>query len=654
MASQAIIDALTKQILAQGTKGWSGEGFGSAEANAKDMARILAEAGITDIKQFGIKTVNVPASEQVVLDENGQVSGIVPIPETTKQVYVNKATGAEIMPNYARAGGNIWSGTYSGKGSTGYGVKFDAQGNPQFYTEYGGTTSDWVPFREGFLKPAALMAGLAFGANALGLTGAGAGAGAAGAAGTVGADLAFAAADAAQLAAQGLSQSQIAQVLASTGLDTFIAADMAGLAAQGLSANQITSTLGFTDVGSTGLFGNLGATETVAKGITDTGGTVTPSATGTTTTTTPTGTTGTTGTTGLLSGLTPSQISSLLQTGLGLIGAGAAGSAVGGGGGGGTGAVGALPTQAPPGYDQNYFDALNAYYGAYLPGQQANTSMLSSWYNQQPYNVSQFQMPVMASQAAQQNFQQTGGGDMGFFSNLFGSLFNDYLRPNRVIPTAPPAPIAPIGKAPPMPEPVVPVAPPAPEAQPSATPSSFVTGGGTELAGYGGFASKEEYDRAAAETAANKAKLLSDLQAYQVTGASGYGDLYNQAVADPSLLRKFAGETDEDALLRLKSNVMDAEQRMARRQDLQNQMANTGQTMIVSGVQYGNLESSPYGGVGVGGAIEYKNALPGLFQEIYGRAGTPQEIANVQGMPLDQVRNVLQTSLANWKASQNR
>jgi hypothetical protein len=202
-----IIDKLAKQILAQGTKGWTGEGFGSAEANAKDMARILAQAGITDINQFGVTTVKVPASEQTILDEGGQVAGIVPIPETTKQVYINKATGQEIMPEYARAGGNIWSGTYSGKGSTGYGVRFDDKGNPQFYTEYGGTTSDWVPFREGFLKPAALMAGLAFGANALGLTGAGgtaagtAGAGAAGAG--AGAGAGAAGATAAELAAAG-------------------------------------------------------------------------------------------------------------------------------------------------------------------------------------------------------------------------------------------------------------------------------------------------------------------------------------------------------------------------------------------------------------------------------------------------------------------
>jgi hypothetical protein len=48
------IDKLTQQILGQGTTSqWSGEGFGSAEANARDMAKILSGIGINDIKQFG-------------------------------------------------------------------------------------------------------------------------------------------------------------------------------------------------------------------------------------------------------------------------------------------------------------------------------------------------------------------------------------------------------------------------------------------------------------------------------------------------------------------------------------------------------------------------------------------------------------------------
>ena len=50
----AAINTLSKQILDQGTTSyWTGQGFGSPEANAKDMAKLLATAGITDITQFG-------------------------------------------------------------------------------------------------------------------------------------------------------------------------------------------------------------------------------------------------------------------------------------------------------------------------------------------------------------------------------------------------------------------------------------------------------------------------------------------------------------------------------------------------------------------------------------------------------------------------
>lgn len=50
----AAIDDLIKQILGQNTTAkWTGEGYGGAEANAKAMAKLLADAGITDIKQFG-------------------------------------------------------------------------------------------------------------------------------------------------------------------------------------------------------------------------------------------------------------------------------------------------------------------------------------------------------------------------------------------------------------------------------------------------------------------------------------------------------------------------------------------------------------------------------------------------------------------------
>jgi len=196
--------ALTKQILGQGiTDKWSGAGHGSAEANAADMAKILAGIGITDIKQFGkvpryeqaevkmgfngqlanqdadgnyyitvpggtdsegnqimvpqylnqsqLKPVYGTYSQPMGMDENPQ---FVPIDPTlviekdgvpmikTGETFGNKATGQAVPNTYTeRQTGNFFGGTYEGKGNTGYGVQFDAQGNPYFYTQ-GASSSD--------------------------------------------------------------------------------------------------------------------------------------------------------------------------------------------------------------------------------------------------------------------------------------------------------------------------------------------------------------------------------------------------------------------------------------------------------------------------------------------------------------------------------
>lgn len=61
--------------------------------------------------------------------------------------------------------------------------------------------------------------------------------------GTLGADAAFVAQDAAQLYAQGLSEAQIAQVLQGAGVESFIAADAAQLAAQGFTPGVISQNL---------------------------------------------------------------------------------------------------------------------------------------------------------------------------------------------------------------------------------------------------------------------------------------------------------------------------------------------------------------------------------------------------------------------------
>ena len=134
---------LTKQILGQGTTSqWSGEGYGSAEANAADMAKILAGIGITDINQFGQITKEVPLYE---LDNDGnyQQTGT-----QTVTTYGNKVTGQEVPNTYSeRQTGNAFGGTFAGKGNTGYRVDFAPNGTPVFYTT-GASSSDaanWMP-----------------------------------------------------------------------------------------------------------------------------------------------------------------------------------------------------------------------------------------------------------------------------------------------------------------------------------------------------------------------------------------------------------------------------------------------------------------------------------------------------------------------------
>lgn len=193
--TQSNIDALTQQILAQNTTSkWSGEGFGSAEANAADMAKILDSIGITDIKQFGQfeKTTNeqqrvvaetnsvypgygdtnidIPTGryyipryapendgmvlagktyvdpstvtkQTVVYGDNDETYYVASVPKT-QTVYGNKVTGQAVPNTYSeRQTGNAWGGTFAGSGNTGYRVQFDSAGNPYFYTT-GASSSD--------------------------------------------------------------------------------------------------------------------------------------------------------------------------------------------------------------------------------------------------------------------------------------------------------------------------------------------------------------------------------------------------------------------------------------------------------------------------------------------------------------------------------
>jgi len=217
--AQDVAGKLTDQILAQGTTSkWTGEGFGSAQANAADMAKILSGIGITDISQFG--KITVPADvavtpkyeyiQQYVGGEDGYITvprivgytdasgnAIDPSIVKTEQIYSGGDSGADIAVSYVapigtqeafgnkvtgqavpntygeRQTGDAFGGTYTGKDNTGYRVQFDEKGNPYFYTT-GQSSSDvgsWMPIVQ--LALAATGAGGLLG-NALLGSGAGA------------------------------------------------------------------------------------------------------------------------------------------------------------------------------------------------------------------------------------------------------------------------------------------------------------------------------------------------------------------------------------------------------------------------------------------------------------------------------------------------
>lgn len=200
-------NALVNQILGQGlTSKWTGQGYGSAQANAADMAKILSGIGITDIKDFGkvaqyevaqeigrtydgkpvlqlfdeetgatktvirvpdggvddegnptAKLVDVPADAKIEtrygIDQGeGNILEVDPskiktvdgkvLADTGKTTFGNKITGQAVPNTYSeRQTGNFFGGTFAGKGNTGYGVQFDSQGNPYFYTQ-GASSND--------------------------------------------------------------------------------------------------------------------------------------------------------------------------------------------------------------------------------------------------------------------------------------------------------------------------------------------------------------------------------------------------------------------------------------------------------------------------------------------------------------------------------
>jgi hypothetical protein len=116
--------------LAQNTtNAWKGDV--KPETAARYMADDLAKSGITDISQVGKGDTGI----------------------------INTVTGEKLVSGYGeRTKGNLWSGSYEGKGNTGFGVQFTETGKPIFYTE--GASSSTL--KKDLLK-AAVIAGAAFG-----------------------------------------------------------------------------------------------------------------------------------------------------------------------------------------------------------------------------------------------------------------------------------------------------------------------------------------------------------------------------------------------------------------------------------------------------------------------------------------------------------
>jgi hypothetical protein len=70
-------ELIAKQLLAQNlTSKWSGAGHGSAEANAKDMAKIIAATGVTNIKDFGVVPVLAAVEDTGDRKYNGQYASV--------------------------------------------------------------------------------------------------------------------------------------------------------------------------------------------------------------------------------------------------------------------------------------------------------------------------------------------------------------------------------------------------------------------------------------------------------------------------------------------------------------------------------------------------------------------------------------------------
>lgn len=216
------------EIIDQQNKGssqfWAKGNTASTQAAAADFALRLAENGISSLSQLGQVTIEDPSMEG-----------------PPQQVTINKATGQPLpRPELL------------GRGQRGldidYNLVFAADGTVIPFTS--DRQSSWMNFRENSLKPAAAFVGSILAGQALGGVFGGTGAAT---------DASFLAADAAQLASQGLSESAIAQVLSAPGYASTAAANLAAsMAVNGLDVGMMTQQLNALST-NTGLMSQTGS-----------------------------------------------------------------------------------------------------------------------------------------------------------------------------------------------------------------------------------------------------------------------------------------------------------------------------------------------------------------------------------------------------------
>ena len=157
-----VLDDMAKNLVASGVTDIRQVGKGEYEAPVSGMAmngsrevikkpdgtyvtrQTVTTGGGESLDTQEVETPLKPEDAAKVVERDGKF--ILPVMRTG---IINKATGQPIISQYGGrtdAEKGVWGGTYQGSGNTGYGVTFDKDGLPVFFTS-GASSKDGI-FRE--------------------------------------------------------------------------------------------------------------------------------------------------------------------------------------------------------------------------------------------------------------------------------------------------------------------------------------------------------------------------------------------------------------------------------------------------------------------------------------------------------------------------